>query len=64
MDGWGVSVVPELQVRELLKQGTLVDIAPGHALPVDLYWHCWNLDSVVLDALTAALTSAAALALI
>jgi LysR family transcriptional regulator (chromosome initiation inhibitor) len=63
LDGWGVSVVPQLQVSELLRQGRLVDIAPGHALPVDLYWHCWNLDSAVLDALTQALTSAATLSL-
>jgi LysR family transcriptional regulator, chromosome initiation inhibitor len=63
LDGWGVSVVPELQVRQHLREGILVDIAPGMALPVDLYWHCWNLDSAVLDALTSALTSAAAAAL-
>ena len=61
--GWGVSVLPELQVHEPLQRGHLVDIAPGQALPVELYWHCWNLDSVVLDALTQALTSAAALTL-
>lgn len=61
--GWGVSVLPELQVREQLLSGRLVDVAPGRALPVDLYWHCWNLDSVVLDALTHALTSAAAASL-
>jgi LysR family transcriptional regulator, chromosome initiation inhibitor len=61
--GWGVSVLPELQVREHLRSGRLVNLAPGHVLPVDLYWHCWNLDSVVLDALTAALTDAAAVAL-
>jgi LysR family transcriptional regulator (chromosome initiation inhibitor) len=61
--GWGVSVLPELQVREHLQSGRLVDIAPGQALPVDLYWHCWNLDSAVLDALTTALTTAAATAL-
>src|SRR5450830_789025 len=61
--GWGVSVVPELQVREHLQSGRLVDIAPGHVLLVKLYWHCWNLDSAVLDALTGALTSAAAAAL-
>ena len=63
LDGWGVCVVPELQVRQHLQDGRLVDIAPGHALPVELYWHCWNLDSAVLDALTSALTSAAAAAL-
>ena len=60
LDGWGVSVVPELLVRQHLQDGRLVDIAPGQAMPVDLYWHCWNLDSAVLDALTSALTSAAA----
>jgi LysR family transcriptional regulator (chromosome initiation inhibitor) len=58
--GWGVSVLPELQVRELLQSQRLVDIAPGQSLPVELYWHCWNLDSAVLDALTKALTTAAA----
>ncbi len=63
VEGWGVSVVPEMQVREYLKAGNLVDIAAGCAMPVDLYWHCWNLDSAVLDALTDALTSAAAKAL-
>ena len=61
--GWGVSVVPELQVREHLQSQRLVDIAPGHHLPVALYWHCWNLDSAVLDALTGALTDAAAVSL-
>lgn len=61
--GWGASVLPELQVREHLRSGRLVNVAPGRALPVDLYWHCWNLDSAVLDALTAALTDAAAAAL-
>jgi LysR family transcriptional regulator (chromosome initiation inhibitor) len=58
--GWGVSVLPELQVRDHLQSGRLVDVAPGRMLPVDLYWHCWNLDSAVLDALTAALMAAAA----
>jgi LysR family transcriptional regulator (chromosome initiation inhibitor) len=61
--GWGVSVVPELLVRGLMQQGALVDVAPGHAVPVQLYWHCWNLESEVLDALTAALTAAAGAAL-
>ena len=61
--GWGASVLPQLQVREQLRSGQLVDIAPGQLLPVELYWHCWNLDSVVLDALTGALTAAAAVTL-
>jgi len=58
--GWGASVLPELKVREHLRAGTLVNLMPGHALPVALYWHCWNLNSAVLDALTEALKTAAA----
>jgi len=61
--GWGVSVLPELQVAEHLRAGTLVDLMPGSSLPVALYWHCWNLESVVLDALTRALKAAAAVSL-
>ena len=61
--GWGASVVPELLARGLLEQGQLVNIAPSYALPIQLYWHCWNLESEVLDSLTAALTQAAARAL-
>jgi LysR family transcriptional regulator (chromosome initiation inhibitor) len=61
--GWGASVVPELKVRHLLDSGALVNLSPGTVLPVNLYWHCWNLNSGVLDALTRALTDAAAKAL-
>ena len=57
--GWGVSVIPELIVRPYLNTGSLVNVMPGHALPVALYWHCWNLNSAVLDALTQALKTAA-----
>jgi LysR family transcriptional regulator (chromosome initiation inhibitor) len=57
--GWGASVVPELLVRGLLAQGELVNLAPKTSVPVQLYWHCWNLDSAVLDQMTAALTRAA-----
>ena len=61
--GWGASVLPELQVHSLLARGELLNLAPTVTLPVNLYWHCWNLDSVVIDRLTAALSSAAAVAL-
>lgn len=57
--GWGVSVVPELLTRGLIEQGRLVNVAPGARVPVQLYWHCWNLESAVLDQLTVALTQAA-----
>lgn len=61
--GWGASVLPELQVRSLLASGALVNLAPQVSLPINLYWHCWNLDSVVIDRLTSALSGAAAVAL-
>ena len=59
LDGWGVSVVPQLLAQPLIDEGRLVNIAPEHSLEVQLYWHCWNLESEVLDNLTAALTQAA-----
>ncbi len=59
LDGWGISVVPALLVQPLIDQGQLFNIAPGHTLAVQLYWHCWNLESDVLDNLTAALIGAA-----
>ena len=58
--GWGVSVVPRLLAQPLMDQGLLVNIAPRFTLPIQLYWHCWNLASEVLDALSAALTRSAA----
>lgn len=61
--GWAVGVIPELLVRSALADGSVVNLAPGHSLPVQLYWHCWNLESAVLDSLTAALTATAEAAL-
>ncbi|OSZ71547.1 LysR family transcriptional regulator ArgP [Hydrogenophaga sp. IBVHS1] len=60
LGGWGVSVLPELRVRDQLASGELVNLAPRHQLGVALYWHCWNLASEVLDGLSAALRVAAA----
>jgi LysR family transcriptional regulator (chromosome initiation inhibitor) len=62
--GWGISVLPELKARDYLKTGQLIELMPGRSLSVALYWHCWNLDSALLDALTKALKSAAAIALV
>ena len=55
----GVSVLPELLVRGLIKNGDLVNVAPQLALPVQLFWHCWNLESAVLDSISDALTAKA-----
>lgn len=61
--GWGASVLPRLLAQPLLDQGLLVNLAPACLLPIQLYWHCWNLESEVLDALTSALTRSAEVAL-
>ena len=61
--GWGVSILPELLVRNQIAQGQIVNVAPAYALPIQLYWHCWNLESDVLDALSAALMHSAAASL-
>jgi len=63
VDGWGATVVPLLQVQELLKSGALRDLAPKTRLPVALYWHCWKLESALLQSLTAAVRKGAAKAL-
>ena len=62
--GWGVSVVPRLMADTLIAQGQLVNVALAYTLPVQLYWHCWNLASDVLDALSAALRQSAAASLV
>lgn len=57
--GWGASVVPRLLAQGLIDQGLLVNLVPAFTLPIQLYWHCWNLESEVLDGLTAALKQSA-----
>ncbi len=58
-EGWGMSVLPLLSVQPLLESGELVNVLPGFKLPVQLYWHCWNLESNVLDGLTQAIADGA-----
>ena len=53
--GWGIGVVPELLARPFLADGRLVNVAESQVLRVDLYWHCWNLQSALLSQLTEAM---------
>ncbi len=57
--GWGASVVPELLVRPHIASGQVIELVPESVLHVNLYWHCWNLDSPLLNGLTKAITYAA-----
>ncbi|WP_421887423.1 LysR family transcriptional regulator ArgP [Methylibium sp.] len=69
--GWGIGVVPELQVRERLAQGELLCLRPDIGIEVALHWHQWKLggDSGLpvraarLDEVGAALARGAAQAL-
>jgi LysR family transcriptional regulator, chromosome initiation inhibitor len=57
--GWGVSALPALLAQPLIDAGQLVNIAPWHSHLVQLYWHCWNLESDVLNSLSSAFANAA-----
>jgi LysR family transcriptional regulator (chromosome initiation inhibitor) len=69
--GWGVGVVPELQVRERLAAGELLQLRPEVTLEVALHWHQWKLGdeaagparAVRLDEVGAALVEGARRAL-
>lgn len=41
--GWGIGVVPELQVRERLQRGDLLQLRPDVGIDVTLHWHQWKL---------------------
>jgi LysR family transcriptional regulator, chromosome initiation inhibitor len=59
--GWGM--IPESLVREHLKSGALVELVPGRALAVPLYWQHTRLPVPMLTRLTRAVVEAAAGAL-
>lgn len=69
--GWGIGVVPELQVRDRLAAGELVRLRAEVELEVALYWHQWKLGdeqaaparTVRLDEVGAALVEGARRAL-
>ena len=45
--GWGMLPEPQLEARS----EEVVDIGPGSAIDVPLYWQQWNLRSPLLDAI-------------
>ncbi|HEU4460543.1 MAG TPA: LysR family transcriptional regulator ArgP [Methylibium sp.] len=73
--GWGIGVVPELQVREALARGELLALRPEVGVEVALHWHQWKLGaqaaagadarpaSAALDRVGAALVAGARRAL-
>jgi len=70
--GWGIGIVPELQVRVLLENGALATVLPDVGLDVRLFWHQWRLGPdgaapservALLDRIGAALVAGAKTAL-
>lgn len=59
--GWGM--LPEQQCVAPLADGRMVELDPGSAIELPLYWQRWNLRSPVLDALSAIIAEEAAAAL-
>lgn len=57
--GWGL--MPEQTARDDIAAGRCVDLTGGRRhLDVPLHWQCWRIDSTALDAVTAAVRTAAA----
>ena len=59
--GWGM--VPELQCREALDAGRHVELQPGAAIELPLYWQRWNLPSPLIDQLSDIVSDEASRAL-
>lgn len=57
--GYGYGMVPAIQVRQELQAGTLVELTPRAALSVPLYWHQWNIQTPVTQALNTAIVGTA-----
>jgi LysR family transcriptional regulator (chromosome initiation inhibitor) len=60
--GWGL--VPELQVREQLASGKLVELLTDRCIDVPLYWHHWRNGGQLLNQLTDHLSKNAGLWLV
>lgn len=52
-------MMPEQQAAEYVERGELINLLPGHAFVVRLYWHCWNIESDLLAGFTRALVAGA-----
>lgn len=56
--GWGM--VPELQCRDALNDGRLVELQPDTAIELPLYWQRWNLPSPLIDRVSEIVSEEAA----
>ncbi len=47
--GIAYGMLPEQQSQPLIEAGDIVDVTPHEKVSVQLYWHCWNLQSKLLQ---------------
>lgn len=59
--GWGL--MPESHCLDGLRDGSLLELVPGHVSRIPLYWQRWKIQSASLDLLTETVRTAAAGAL-
>jgi LysR family transcriptional regulator (chromosome initiation inhibitor) len=48
----GYGIVPEIQAQKYLAEKKLLNIYPDHYINLKLYWHCWNIDSLLIRTFT------------
>ncbi|AJP60134.1 transcriptional regulator ArgP (plasmid) [Pandoraea vervacti] len=52
-EGIGYGLVPEVQSRTAIDSGELVDLAPNCPLDMQLFWHRWEVEPAICEAITA-----------
>ncbi|MYM38724.1 LysR family transcriptional regulator ArgP [Duganella qianjiadongensis] len=57
--GFGYGMLPVLQCAAGLRDGTLIDLTPGHYLDVPLIWHRWDIDTPYTRQLSARIIATA-----
>ncbi|MCA1247635.1 LysR family transcriptional regulator ArgP [Massilia sp. MS-15] len=57
--GMGYGLLPLEQCEAMLRDGSMVDLAPGLHVDVPLYWHAWRIQPPRLERMGAALIRAA-----
>lgn len=62
--GLGFGMMPEIQVRDYLQSGELINVAPKTVIDVPLYWHYWQTESEYMAQLRHAVAAQAAHTLI
>lgn len=55
--GTAYGMLPDYQTESLVNEGRLVNLFPEQSLSVNLYWHCWNLKSELLETLSQLIIS-------